>query len=326
MSGEGASGKGPRAAPGPREAAAEAREGADPDATSDAPASARPATDPEPASEPPERAARPARPKRAAAPAGPDADAEPEGDRGPLYAALTIAAAGLGAWLALDFAASYALAASAGSFAVVYLVAERAHASWSSQKLSAPRARAQLARALVFGLAPALAAVLAGWASGGLRLRPSALGFGLALSALREGLEAARHETLARWLPWALARSRVPRAWLVGFQVLAGVAPLVGTAGPEAWALAAALGLLSAKLLGQSGLWAAPVAAHAALRITSAVLVPSLFELRWRAGSWSPLENARGAPALWLTAALGVAAAVLWAGARGGRVSATSRP
>jgi hypothetical protein len=146
----------------------------------------------------------------------------------------------------------------------------------------------------------------------------SALTLGLAASALREALEAARHETLARWLPWALVRSRVSRGWLVGFQVLAGVVPLFATAKPEAWALGVALGLIGARLLERGGLWIAPVAAHAALRITIAVLVPSLFELRWRAGSWSPLENARGAPALWLTAALGLAAAALWVGALGG--------
>jgi hypothetical protein len=241
---------------------------------------------------------------------------EPDGSASPLRALLAIAAAALGVWLARQFAASYALAASASSFAVVYLVVERAGVPWSSQALGSPRTRRVLARAALFGLAPALAAALVGWASGGLRWHPGALGLGLVASALREALEAAREETFARWMPWALARSRVPRAALVGFQVLASVAPLVAVAKPEAWALGAVLGLLCARLLEASRLWAAPVVAHATLRVASAVLVPLLFEVRWREGSWSPIENARGLPALWLTAALGLAAAALWAGAR----------
>lgn len=245
------------------------------------------------------------------------ADPSPSNDAppSPWRAALAISAAALAASLAQRFAASYSLAASVGSFAVVYLVAERVGATWSTQPFTSPKARVPLARAALFGLAPALAAALVGWASGGLRLRLSALSIGLAASILREGFEAARHETLARWLPWALVRSRVPRAWLVGFQTLAGVAPLLTVAKPEAWVLGLALGLLSAGLLDQSGLWAAPVVAHATLRITCAVLVPLLFEIRWPEGSWSPLEGARGTPAFWLAAAVGLAAATLWANA-----------
>lgn len=247
-----------------------------------------------------------------AGPSGPSASNAPPS---PWRAALAVGAAALGASLAQRFAASYSLAAAVGSFAVVYLVAERVGATWSTQPFTSPQARVALARAAFFGLAPALAATLVGWASGGLRWRLSALSVGLAASVLREGFEAARHETLARWLPRELVGSRVPRAWLVGFQTLAGVAPLLTVAKPEAWMLGVALGLLSAGLLDQSGLWAAPVVAHATLRITCAVLVPTLFELRWPEGSWSPLEGARGTPALWLAAAVALAAAAVWANA-----------
>ncbi|HEU4536354.1 MAG TPA: hypothetical protein VFS00_19655 [Polyangiaceae bacterium] len=240
---------------------------------------------------------------------------DPAPPPGPWRAAFALGGAAVAASLAQRFAASYSLAASIGSFTVVYLVAERVGASWSEQRFTSPPARRALARATLFGLVPALAATLIGWALGGLRFRPGAFGLGLAASALREGFEAARHETLFRWLPWSLARSRVPRPWLVGFQTLAGVAPLLTVAKPEAWALGAALGWLGAGLLDQTRSWAAPVAAHAALRIACAVLVPALFEIRWPEGSWSPLEGARGTPALWLTAALGLAAATLWASA-----------
>ncbi len=244
----------------------------------------------------------------------------PEAAASPTRAALALGAAALGAWFARQLVESYPVAASALSFAVVFLIAERAGLSWSAQSSGTPRARAALARALGFGLAPALAVALVGWASGALRLHPSVPGVGLAISVLRESLDAARHETLFRWIPRALVRSRVPRPALVGFQALAGVAPLLAVAKPEAWVLVAALGLLCAGLLEQSGLWAAPVVAHAALRVGVAVIVPSLFEVRWREGSWLPLEGARGAPALWLAAALGVAAAALWAGwAKGAR-------
>jgi hypothetical protein len=239
----------------------------------------------------------------------------PNGTRAPLGAALALGLAAVASSLVQQFAASYALAASVGSFFVVYLVAERAGASWSSQPFD-PEGRSSLARAALGGFGAVLVVTLVGWATGELGPRLTAPGVGQLAAGLREGFEAARGETLYRWLPFALVRSRVPRGGLLAFQAFAGVGPLLLTADLGAWALTAAVGLYCALLLEQSGRWAAAVAGHAAVRIGTSVLVPLLFEVRWRAGTWSPPERARGLPALLFAVTLTVAALVVLGAAR----------
>ncbi|WP_433929534.1 hypothetical protein AB3662_37895 [Sorangium cellulosum] len=233
-----------------------------------------------------------------------------------LAAALQILSALLG---------SSPLAAALAGAVVADLVAVRAGVQWTDPlEREAPGHPARLARRVGLGAAlGALAVALAlgaslalGWAT--VEAGAPSLSFAFALA--RAVALAVRDELLLSGIPLATAaRAGLSSRWAVAFSVLAhgaalGLAP---GATPSSFALAAALGALTAALFRHGRGAFAAVAAHASFTaLTGAGLRGSLLDVTWVDGALAAGPRAFGPPA-WLAAAVLaiLAALVLRAGA-----------
>lgn len=227
-------------------------------------------------------------------------------------ASLSLVALSVVSWLIGAVLQSRPLAGVLLGALAVDALATRVGAGWTWDE----RGRRDLALGALAGAVGALLAALGGVLTGqarGLAVTPEGVGMVTGVVAAVAG--AVRDEIVLRWGPWRLLAPWAP-AWVrAATAVGLGVAASVGAQGlrPSAWLVVGSLGVLSVAWIARTGSVVASIGAGALVRLLSNP-TPLGLEVRWRRGTLAPLDAATGPGALWLAAALLVAAAVVWRG------------